>query len=478
MRFTRKRKGGNIIREQKFRNYATKMKNKEHIDEEEFAEFLKSVNNPLKVIINFDNDKNQYTINEYALIHDAGYNIHALFWNYNVALNHCIYYPKFDINEPLTILEAYIVHGEYVENIRNILHQIDNFQLFKKTKFSNDIPSLLLYTLDSSNYTNGALNNIITLAVINIYTQPEVYSVLTQNYDQNIIRNLLSIAIRFNKPELLILICNKMPNSESIYQLIFTKQIVSFLLLQNDNKLFYETFILLRQIEPSRVLEYIHKYAVDPKKDASRIMEKFLYNQKYPSAIESKRFFEILGTYILQDILPPYIGKNVRIIIRSHGIMKSQNRENFEYPFNRLCFFVNKGEVLSESCFVSNRTENMICNGNYDNNLKCLEPVGGKVSTEPLFFIFDPGMYKGYKNNYTGIYVCYNEKVERSNEIIIDNDQLYEIKDIVELVKQICNNRNFSYTNVDIMAFVCRAQQGNPKPNITNVIPKITARLF
>lgn len=477
MRLTRKLTYGGNMHERKFREYAVKIKNREPINENEFAEFLKQIDEPLKIAIDYDNNGNKYTINEYALLHNAGYNIHALFWNYDVAIKHIVYYKKFDIDEPLTILEAYIVNGEYVENISRIINQIkfDRSTYFRTSKTSNDIPTILLYALDSSNYINGALHNVITLEIINMYMQPEFYSILTKNHDPNTIRNLISIAIRYNNPELMLRICNKIPNSETIYELIFTKQIVSFLLLQNNNTLFYETFILLKKLESSRVLYYINKYAIDPEKDASRIMEKFLYNQKYPNNRESKRFFEIIGLHILKDVLPPYIGKNVRIIIRSHGLMKSDVKENYSYPFNRLCFFVNKGEVLSESCFVSNRTENLVCNGNYDNNLKCVESTNGQIITEPMIFIFDSGMYKGYKNNYTGIYVCYNEKVERSDEINIDNDKLYEITDIIEMVTMICNTRRFSYENIDIMAFVCRSQYGNANLNVANIIPKITA---
>ena len=81
---TRKRiKGGNPA-ETKFREYASKFANKEPVSIESFSAFLESVNDPLKVTIDYDKTGKPYTINEYALLHNASHDIHAVFWKYDV----------------------------------------------------------------------------------------------------------------------------------------------------------------------------------------------------------------------------------------------------------------------------------------------------------------------------------------------------------------------------------------------------------
>lgn len=479
-RKTRKVYGG--VQETTYRMYANQIKNKEHINVEEFERFLDSVKNPLSHAYKFDNDDNEYTINEYAILHGYAlheFDIHAKFRKYDVNLRHTAVYPNFNIPEPLNIIEAYIYDGKYLENIRLIMVQIQKENLysiyFRNLRVSKGLPSVLYFVLEASNFLNDALNPHIYHAVTNIYMHPTVYDTyLIQNNPQNVL-NLLSIAIQYNKPFLLREICGKMQNAETVYSYIFTQKIVSYLLLQNNNELFKTTFGLLQSINPSKVLEYINKYAIDPNKDASKILQKYKDNQNYPTPRECKRFFEILGLHILQDVLPPYIGDTVRIIIRCHGTMLSNVPEKIAYPFNRLCYFVEKGKYLIETCYVSNRIENMVCNGNYDNSLKCISSIDGQIETEPMRFSFNAGFYKGIKHSYTGIYVCRNASVERADEYSIDNDKKYAFPEMIDIVKSICDYRQIGYNNVDIMIFACRAYVTDTNPENSIIHPKITA---
>ena len=79
---TRKRynkKGGNPEMFQ----YALQIKNKKPIDIDKFKTFLDSIQNPLFQQYDFDGNGTKYTINEYALIHEADIMVHSVFNNYN-----------------------------------------------------------------------------------------------------------------------------------------------------------------------------------------------------------------------------------------------------------------------------------------------------------------------------------------------------------------------------------------------------------
>jgi hypothetical protein len=462
--------------------YAKQIKQNEPIDIVKFSQFLDSIPNPLTRAYYFDDRHHKYTINEYAILHGYslhGFDIHAIFRNHTVDLDHAAEYPGFNIPEPLNILEAYIYHAKYLENIRMIMIQVDREQkfgiYFRKLHISRGLPSLLYFVLEASNFVAGPLDPHIYYAIMNIYMHPTIYNgYLIQNNPQNIL-NLLSIAIQYNKESMLREICGKMQTAEMIYSYIFTKQIVSYLLLQNNSDLYKVVFELLQCIDSAKVLHYINKYAVDPNADASKILQKYENTCNHPNPKDCKRFFEILGLHILQDTLPPYIGDHARIIIRCHGTTLNNRVGQFEYPFRRLCYFVEKGEYLLETCHVSNRTENMICTGNYDSSLKCIDPVNGMIETEPMRFSFDAGFYKGVKHKYTGIYVCRNGSVERTDEPPILNDRHYLFPEIVDIVRTICDSRSIDYRDADVMMFACRAIAGDTNPARRQVHPKITA---
>jgi hypothetical protein len=256
---------------------------------------------------------------------------------------------------------------------------------------------------------------------------------------------------------------------------LFHNSTVTFLLLQNNPLLFITAFNLLRTIEQTEVEKYINQYALDKDADTRVIIEKYTKRKRSPTPNDAKRFFELLGRHTLRGILEPYTGSKVRIIIRCHGVLAEEAKHMFDFPFNRLCYFISKGQTLGEACFVSNRTENMICNGNYDDNLQCVESTNGKIESEPMNFIFDSGFFLGTRNRYTGIYVCREGLVDRADELDIQEDSPYSLEDIVVLCNAVCRERQLDPANVDILLFSCRTQLGKPQ-EVVSVHPKLVAK--
>lgn len=463
--------------ETKFREYAIKIANKKPLSIENFTNFLNKIKEPLKVAFDYDNNGKTYTINEYALLHNAPHEIHSVFWNYEVELNRLAdYSTHLQINYPLTILEAYILHGLHHRNIRNILDQITNVSaniFFRYIPITRNIPTVLYFALQSSNYLLMPLSQYIYNSIITIYTQQQIYLRLTNGNNLNVILELLNIAIRFNKPDLLEIICLSIAKTEDIYKLLFHNSTVTFLLLQNNQSLFIAVFNLLKTIAPNttEVEKYIKLYALHKDTDATPLIELYLKNPP-----DAKRFFEMLGRHTLRGILEPYNGPKVRIIIRCHGVLSDERKKSYWFPFHRLCYFIAKGQTLGETCYVSNRTENMICNGNYDDNLQCIESANGEIETEPMNFIFDSGFFTGARNRYTGIYVCREESVERAEELDIQEDNPYSLEGIIELCNAVCNKRNIEPVNVDILLFSCRARLGIPR-ELVQVHPKLVAKI-
>jgi len=452
--------------DQKFREYAIQIKNKERIDTTKLKSFLDTVKNPLHIVIDYDGNGQKYTLNEYALIHDAGHNIHSVFRKYNINLDHLANYSSLvGIAEPLTILEAHLVYSKYDENIRHALEQIQSDYrnikyLFRTIQRTKGIPTVLFFGLDSSNYILEPLNESIYDTITQTYYNNNMYRYLSNNHNFNSIKELVLLGIRFNKPKFVSTILLKVEQSSEIVKLIFNDATISFLLLQNDTKLFDAMISVLRNIDQPILLEEI------------QMSEQLLH--EYNTTKNAKRFFTIVGRHRLRDIISPYIESKIRIIIRCHGVIDNTKKQEFQFPFDQLCFFVNAGETLGETCVVSKRTEMMICNGNYDDNMKCLKSDNNKIITEPMKFVFDAGFFIGKRNMFTGIYICKDGETERATELEISEDIPYNMNDIIQLCENACHIRKLDPSNVDIMLFSCRARIGYPKI-ITRVTPKIAA---
>lgn len=467
-RRTRK-KGGNP--ETKFHFYARKMKRNERIDQTEFKAFLDSVKDPLFSEWDFENDGNKYTINEYAILHNAPLNIHAVFWDYPVNLSHISnYFSTFGTKTPLTILEAYIIQGIYSENIRVILEQIQaDFansagSLFRVINNKQPIPTVLHFAMESSNYEIMPLDQTIYNMIIQIYFSNSVYRYLSKNNSVEQIKELVALGIKTGKADFTHTVLMKATGLPNIIHIIFSQMVISFLLLQDNKTLFDTVFYILQRLDQRIVLEHIAKYNSD------QIIH------QYNVVKDAKQFFSLVAQKLLQNTIEPYTGKRVRIIIRCHGIVENLEKQHFEFPFNSLCFFVELGKSLNEIKCVSNRTEKMICNGNFDNNLTCITPENNRIYTEPMKFVFDSGFITGKRNRYTGIYVCKDGNVNRADELDINEDIPYDINGLRELCLSVCQSRNINPSDIDIMLFACRTQLGFIEEK-TNVTPNITVNI-
>ena len=123
---------------------------------------------------------------------------------------------------------------------------------------------------------------------------------------------------------------------------------------------------------------------------------------------------------------------------------------------NKLCYFVEKGKQLGESCMVSRRTEELICAGNFDPNLVCTESINGKIIVEDQLVDFDSGgVYDVEQNQFLGIYICKDGIVSRAN-VNINTSRAYTQSNIVEICKKICDTEHIEYSKVDVLIFACR----------------------
>lgn len=464
---TRKnRKIGGSNQKQIFIDYANKIKNKQHIDILEFKTFLDSVKNPLKQAFEIVLGEGMRTINEYALIYNANMEIHALFRNYDIAIKHKTHYPfasSMKIDE-LTMLEAYILHGSHIENIRVIIEQLEKTQtlndeiLFRYFPNENILPTIFLCSLLSSEYVNSRIHNTVYPLILNIYMKNENFKTLSHNYNSSTIIKLFKHAIRYAKPDFMISIYYKFTSPRDAYIIIFNQSVLELLMLQNNETL-YLTAIDMLQYSNSEFIEMIIK---EYKFKNTSLFE---YLKQYKTTMvpkTAKIFFSHLATEIIDNVILPYNGKNVRLIIRSHGISNGPREITVDFPFNKLCYFVEKGKALGETCLVSRRTEELICSGNYDPNLICTESSNGQITVEDHYLEFSShGVYDTEQKQIIGIYICKNGKVNKAN-VELDPEVLYTQYDLVEVCKKICDDEEIDYSIVDVLVFACRGYVNTP----------------
>lgn len=455
-RKTRKKRlfGGNP--ESMYKDYATKMKNKQPIDISEFTKFLESVDKPLKKVFELIPGEGKKTINEYALIYNAEMEIHAAFRNYDVAINHKILYPfatSMKTGE-LNILEAYILQGLHIENIRIILEQIEKTDaiLFRYLPEMDNLPTILACSVYSSNYVHSQMHNTIYPMILNMYMGTENFKKLTHDNNPHAIIDLFKTAVKHAKPDFMISIYQKFLSPRDAYIVIFNKHVLERLMLQNNETLFV-TAINMLQYSNHDFIEMIIK--------EFKFRDTSLFDYLKDSKIKmipnvAKQFFNKLATQIIDKVMVPHNGSNIRIIIRSHGVSNGPGEIVVDFPFNKLCYFVEKGKQLGESCMVSRRTEDLICSGNFDPNLVCTESTNGKITVEDHFIDFSSaGVYDVEQNQFLGIYICKEGIVTRAN-VSIDKSRLYAQNDIVEICREICYKEQYDYSKVDVLIFACR----------------------
>jgi hypothetical protein len=459
-RKTRKKRifGGNP--ESTYIVYATKIKNKQPIDILEFKKFLESVDKPLKKAFELIPGEGKKTINEYAVMYNAEMEIHATFRNYDVAINHKILYPfasSMGIGE-LNILEAYILQGLHIENIRIIIEQLEKTKsltdaiLFRYLLAMDNLPTLFACSIFSSNYVNSQIHNTIYPMILNMYMGTENFKKLTHGYNSEAIIDLFKTAIKYAKPDFMISIYQKFLSPRDAYIVIFNKNVLKRLMLQNNETLFL-TAINMLQYSNHEFIEMIIK------EFQFRDTSLFDYLKEYKIKMipnVAKQFFSKLATQIIDNVMVPYNGSNIRIIIRSHGVSNGPGEIVVDFPFNKLCYFVEKGKQLGESCMVSRRTEELICSGNFDPNLVCTESTNGKITVEDHLIDFSSGgIYDVEQNQFLGIYICKEGIVSRAN-VTINTSRPYTQSDIVEICREICHIEHIDYSKVDVLIFACR----------------------
>jgi hypothetical protein len=337
-RKTRKKRlfGGNP--ESTYKDYATKMKNKQPIDISEFKKFLESVDKPLKKAFELIPGEGKKTINEYALIYNAEMEIHAAFRKYDVAINHKILYqfasskgtcrsliiPCSEEKEgskgigrsaaehvvsfgELNILEAYILQGLHIENIRIMIEQLETDSiLFRYLPDMDNLPTILACSIYSSNYVHSQMHNTIYPMILNMYMGTENFKKLTHDNNPHAIIDLFKTAVKYAKPDFMISIYQKFLSPRDAYIVIFNKHVLERLMLQNNETLFVTAINMLQYSNHDFIEMIIKEFKF---RDTSL----FDYLKEYKIKMMpnvAKQFFNKLATQIIDKVMVPYNGSN------------------------------------------------------------------------------------------------------------------------------------------------------------------------
>lgn len=500
-RKTRKRKGGNP----EIFYYASFIKNKKEFNTDKFKKMLDKIQNPLYQLYDFDGDGTQYTINEYALIHESDIMVQQVFNYYQANLEHLVQY-KFREHK-LTILEAYILHSKFVLNIQHILEQIkttNNYKpLFRYFVRDIRIPTVLMCAIEASKYKNSMFANTICQSVLELYSNTEIYNILSNRSEPTIVLQLFQFATMFNKQDFMIKIylflVQETKDIHSGFNLIFDEDVITNILLLDDPNLYKTTIELMNYSDKNVVKEILIDYANqnydnEEKQESSEEIIKFLEQ----SGKNSKKLFEKLGKHIIKNVFLPDNDEKIRIIIVCHGAMIDETVRTVEFPFNKLCFFVEKGEKLRNHCIVSRSIEELVCAGNYDKHLnqrriksapadshsswsltdkdlnsapegrieifsglKCNESDNGKINIDNMIFSFENKTLHDINNQTSGFYICENHKVSKLN--ILYDSEYYTLEKIIKTCEQLCKQMKIKMENVNLLLFACRGTNvGNP----------------
>jgi hypothetical protein len=475
-----KKKGGNPEMFQ----YASLIKNKKPIDTDKFKLFLDSIQNPLFQCYDFDGNGMKYTINEYALIHESDIMVQSIFNNYTVDLEHLVQYSSLRETK-INILEAYILHSKFLLNIQYILEKNEsdnNYKvLFRYFTRGIHIPTVLMCAVEASKYKNSIFGNAIYQTVMELYSRPTVYNMLVRNGDRDIILQLFQFATMFNKPDFMVKIylflLQETKDLHAGLNLLFDKDIVSNILLLDDPHLYKTAIELMNYTDENIVKEILLDYANqnfnnhEKEESGNAIVEYLkLYNLKLTQ--NAKILFEKLGKHTIQNIiLPDDNDKKIRIIIVCHGTTVDNTSETVDFPFGKLCFFVEKGEKLRNQCIVSRSIEELICAGNYDRNLKCSESNNNTIAIDNMIFNFENKTLLDKNNETTGFYICENKKVVKINILGIEETEYYNMTQIIGICHKICKQSRIHTDNVNLMFFACRGTKFvktvGPEPILT-----------
>ncbi len=261
MKKTRKNKsfkqtGGD---KERFYYYANLIENQQKIDPTEFKQFLDSVENPLTTEFQFDSTTiDTYTINEWAFLHKAPYELQIIFLNYPVSFTHtAVYYPWFyarDVRH--TILDAYVLASKYPALIREILASIKNDDDNEKCLFQylggHPIPTTLYYAFYSRNQDDG---EYIFRPVFDKYLTTKNFEKLVSNNPSSI-RYIFDKSITMNETYAVRSILDiKM----ELIQLIFKEDYMKTILLNDDPEMYRTLVHVMNNLDQSIISEFVSR---------------------------------------------------------------------------------------------------------------------------------------------------------------------------------------------------------------------------
>lgn len=461
------KRGGNKLsteHESILRYYAQQIKNKIFIDIPTMEKELNKIESPLKHAIVFDSDTTEkYTLNEYALINEGSFLIHNVFSYYEVDLSRKVKYPNEHVfsETPYNILEAYILYSIYESAIDSILKQIiksKNYDLlFEYDDHDTYIPTILKYAALTSLFKES--NRYIFHTILFIYRSNDIFPILTNNYDDVYLLQLVIFGIRINHHELVYFIITKVKDPNLLLNYIFNEDVINVMLIHNNEEI-YKILITILNIYPDNIISNFVCWLMQPKrKCTAKSIDKFmgLYrNKKY------RPFFEYLGKYAIKNLLIPSIYNFPKIIIIGHGVSLGTEEKKYAFPFSRCCFFTEKGKILEESKVINKNIEELICTGHYDLTLECIESSNGKIHMEDMRFSFMPknNILHG-KNSTLGFYLCNNTNLQKIFILGIgQTSAIYTFNEIVAICDDISNSYGLPKHTTEIMAFSCRGYTG------------------
>ena len=466
----------------KFYDYANRIQNKLPIDIHEFRHFLNSVKDPLFQEFQFDkNSTEKYTINEWAFLHHSPHELQLIFQHYPVSLTHTVTYtPIFYASDVRhTILEAYVHSSSNYTLIKSILHQLisdNNIEnaLFRVASPTISLPTVLYYAFYSRNYKVDGKQ--IFRLVFNKYTEPDVFEKLL-NYTPNAVKVLFDQSIIMNNSDALYLLLDNNTDRELLVPLLFQNDYMEIILL-NDDREMYETLInAINKIDESIISELVCRVLKTKASCKSETLAKILQYKNHNAV----KFFKKLGNYAVETLVAPSVSEHPKIIIVSHGITFNQEVINIDFPFGKLCFYVDKGQTLHNNCFISKTIPELICAGNYDGELKCKES-DGTILIDNLALSFIPD--KLNISRVIGIYTCYRNQIVNITDSVINDCPKIQGTDfyhVGNVLYQLRKSYDTYFSDicpiqyVEILVHACRTNIGESvsDANTTIIIPRV-----
>jgi len=313
-----------------------------------------------------------------------------------------------------------------------------------------------------------------------LYSKPKIYNKLSDNNNSNNVLLLFQYAVMFNKPDFMVklyLFFTQGPvNMHEGLNLIFNPEVITNILLHDDPNLYKTAIELINYTDENFVKETLIDYAnqrfnEQEKENSGTAILEYLKSYKLNITQDYKTLFEKLGQHTIDNIILPYSDTAIRLIIICHGITLDDTKIQIEFPFNKLCFFVEKSEKLQNQCIVSRSINELICAGNYDNNLKCEESRNNTIIVDNMRFKFENKTLLDKNNKTSGIYICENRKVNKINVLGIDDTTLYTFEELIGICNLICKQSNIQPNNVNLLFFACR---GNTTTKVIAPEPVIT----